>query len=88
MKVLVTGGCGFIGTNVVLRLLEEDSIESILVVDKMTYASNDTVKKVMSDDNWRPKGYEKLFFKEYINRSLFYYFKCYFIMFFTYILFI
>jgi dTDP-glucose 4,6-dehydratase len=64
MKVLVTGGCGFIGTNLVLRLLEEKSIEKVLVVDKLTYASNDTVKKVMSDDNWRPKGYEKLFFKE------------------------
>ncbi len=57
MKVLVTGGCGFIGTNVVLRLLEEDSIESILVVDKMTYASNDTVKKLIYSN-------EKLFFKE------------------------
>ena len=39
MKILVTGGCGFIGTNLVLRLLESTSNE-IINLDALTYAAN------------------------------------------------
>lgn len=40
MKLLVTGGCGFIGSNLVHLLLRERPDLSIVVVDKLTYAGN------------------------------------------------
>ena len=39
MKVLITGGCGFIGTNLVFRLLKSTSHE-IINLDALTYAAN------------------------------------------------
>jgi len=38
MKYLISGGCGFIGSNIVLDLLSRDN--QILILDKMTYAAN------------------------------------------------
>jgi dTDP-glucose 4,6-dehydratase len=40
MKVVVTGGAGFIGSNFVLHMLERHSDYDIIVVDKLTYAGN------------------------------------------------
>lgn len=40
MKLLVTGGCGFIGSNFILGLLESDPYVSIINVDLLTYAGN------------------------------------------------
>lgn len=40
MKILVTGGAGFIGSNFVLRLLETDPEIEILNIDALTYAGN------------------------------------------------
>ena len=42
MKIIVTGGCGFIGSSFVnyLRQRKGISTEDILVIDKLTYASN------------------------------------------------
>lgn len=39
MRILVTGGSGFIGTNLCLKLLEIDKIQ-LLNIDKQTYAAN------------------------------------------------
>ena len=39
MRVVVTGGCGFIGSSFVNYLRKED-ITDILVIDKLTYASD------------------------------------------------
>lgn len=39
MKILVTGGCGFIGSNLV-RLLVQEKGESVVNIDKLTYAGN------------------------------------------------
>src|SRR5689334_11989464 len=40
MKVLVTGGAGFIGSNFVHHLLREHPNYEVVVVDKLTYAGN------------------------------------------------
>lgn len=46
MRVIVTGGCGFIGTNIVFALLNNPDVEKIVVLDKITYASNDAVRNL------------------------------------------
>ena len=38
-KILVTGGCGFIGTNFILKSIDKSEVE-ILNIDKLTYSSN------------------------------------------------
>lgn len=40
MKLLVTGGAGFIGSAFVRRTLTEGSAEQVIVLDKLTYAGN------------------------------------------------
>lgn len=46
MKILVTGGAGFIGSAVV-RLLVTDQDNEVLVVDALTYAGNlDSLKTI------------------------------------------
>lgn len=40
MKILVTGGAGFIGSNFIFYQLEKHPEDSILCVDKLTYAGN------------------------------------------------
>ena len=39
MKILITGGCGFIGTNLIRHLLEKTD-HHVVNVDKLTYAGN------------------------------------------------
>ena len=40
MKILVTGGAGFIGSNFVRMFINSDFITSITVLDDLTYAGN------------------------------------------------
>src|SRR5512139_3626053 len=40
MKILVTGGCGFIGSNFILHMLETYPDVSIVNLDLLTYAGN------------------------------------------------
>ena len=40
MKVLVTGGCGFIGSNFIRHFLTEHADDRIVNLDKLTYAGN------------------------------------------------
>ena len=40
MKILVTGGCGFIGSNFIRYILESYPDDSLINVDKLTYAGN------------------------------------------------
>lgn len=48
MKVMVTGGCGFIGTNFILNYIKNHPDEEIINVDKLTYASTESVNKILS----------------------------------------
>ena len=40
MRVLVTGGAGFIGSHFVYRLIQESDISEIIILDKITYAGD------------------------------------------------
>ncbi len=40
MRILVTGGCGFIGSNYVQHVLETHAGDSVVNLDKLTYAGN------------------------------------------------
>ncbi len=40
MRILVTGGAGFIGANFVARLLSDTGVERVVVIDALTYAGN------------------------------------------------
>jgi len=40
MRLLVTGGCGFIGSNFIRLVLEENREDEVLNLDKLTYAGN------------------------------------------------
>ncbi|MBI5628306.1 MAG: NAD-dependent epimerase/dehydratase family protein, partial [Candidatus Rokubacteria bacterium] len=40
MKILVTGGAGFIGSNFVRHVLSAHPEDSVVNLDKLTYAGN------------------------------------------------
>ena len=40
MKILITGGCGFIGSNFIINKIKDDKNVNILNIDKLTYAGN------------------------------------------------
>ncbi|MFH1902450.1 MAG: dTDP-glucose 4,6-dehydratase [Candidatus Omnitrophota bacterium] len=40
MKILITGGCGFIGSNFIIHTLQKYPGDSIINLDKLTYAGN------------------------------------------------
>ncbi len=53
MKYLVTGGAGFIGSNFIFHLLDQYPNDSIVCVDKLTYAGNlTTLAPVMANPNF------------------------------------
>jgi dTDP-glucose 4,6-dehydratase len=54
MKILVTGGAGFIGANFVYYLLDRHPEDAVVCMDKLTYAGNlSTLKPVMDRPNFR-----------------------------------
>ena len=40
MRILITGGCGFIGSNFIRFVLEHYQLELVTNVDALTYAGN------------------------------------------------
>lgn len=53
-QLVVTGGCGFIGSNFIRHLLSTDSSVSIINVDKLTYAGNpENLKDVEKNPRYR-----------------------------------
>ncbi|MDD2439799.1 MAG: dTDP-glucose 4,6-dehydratase [Methanosarcinaceae archaeon] len=53
MKLLITGGCGFIGSNFILHMLEKYPAYRIINLDKLTYAGNPkNLSKVWKNPNY------------------------------------
>ncbi|MGB4167774.1 MAG: GDP-mannose 4,6-dehydratase, partial [Methanosarcina flavescens] len=53
MKLLVTGGCGFIGSNFIRYMLEKYPDYQIINLDKLTYAGNPAnLKDVENNPNY------------------------------------
>ena len=49
MKILITGGAGFIGSNFIFYMLEQHPDYKIICVDKLTYAGNlETLKNLIA----------------------------------------
>lgn len=54
MKIVVTGGAGFIGGNFIHYMLKEHADEKIICVDALTYAGNlETLEPVMKNKNFK-----------------------------------
>lgn len=54
MKVLVTGGAGFIGSNFIYYMLDKYKTYEIICVDSLTYAGNiKTLKKALEDKRFK-----------------------------------
>ena len=54
MKILVTGGAGFIGSNFVYYMLEKHTDYDIVCLDKLTYAGNlHTLEKAMKNKHFK-----------------------------------
>jgi len=54
MKLLVTGGAGFIGSNFIFYMMEKYPEDELICVDKLTYAGNlSTLVPVMGRDGFR-----------------------------------
>ena len=53
MKILVTGGCGFIGSNFLYRLLRGDAAGQVTNLDKLTYAGNpENLREIENDPRY------------------------------------
>lgn len=53
MKLLITGGCGFIGSNFIRNMLEKYPDNQITNLDKLTYAGNpESLKDIESNPNY------------------------------------
>ena len=54
MKVLVTGGAGFIGSNFIFHMLNEHPTYRIVCLDALTYAGNlSTLEPIMDNPKFR-----------------------------------
>lgn len=54
MKIIVTGGAGFIGGNFIHYMMEEYPQDQIICLDKLTYAGSiETLESVMDKDNFK-----------------------------------
>jgi len=54
MKIVITGGCGFIGSNFIRYMLEKYPSYKILNIDKLTYAGNlENLKDIEKNPNYK-----------------------------------
>lgn len=51
MKIIVTGGAGFIGSNFIFHMLKAHPEDKIICIDKLTYAGNiNTLKEIIAQE--------------------------------------
>ena len=48
-KVIITGGAGFIGSNLAIKLLEED-IEKVLIIDDLSTGTESNLKNILVEE--------------------------------------
>jgi dTDP-glucose 4,6-dehydratase len=54
MNLLITGGCGFIGANVIAHVIDRSEVEVLVNLDCLTYAANpDNVRRLASHPKYR-----------------------------------
>jgi dTDP-glucose 4,6-dehydratase len=54
VRILVTGGAGFIGSHFVRKLLSESDVREVIVLDSLTYAGNlENLSDFVSDSRFR-----------------------------------
>ena len=54
MKIVVTGGAGFIGSNFIYYIMDKYKDYRIICIDKLTYAGNmSTLSGVMQSENFK-----------------------------------
>ena len=59
MNVLVTGGCGFIGSNFIETIINKRSISKIVNVDALSYAASlDNVKNFSENNKYIFENYD------------------------------
>lgn len=46
MNILVTGGCGFIGINLISRLLDKENTHRIRVIDNLSMGTREDLRSV------------------------------------------
>ena len=81
-KVIVTGGAGFIGSNLVKKLLDLN-VEKLLIIDDLSTGNESNISSIVNDerveflnskieDNYENKSSTKIFNKKvYENKSFF-----------------
>ena len=57
MKVLVTGGCGYIGSHTCVELL--DSNYEVIVIDNLSNSKEDVISKIEEITNKKVKFYKE-----------------------------
>ena len=51
MKVIVTGGAGFIGSHLVELLVKKKEIKKIIIIDNLKDGSTKNIKKILKNKN-------------------------------------